>query len=209
MKPDPNQQGASGERLVSEGLAKLPFTYRQFDNLVVPVHPWSSQTTQIDHVVLSPVGVFVIETKKYAGRIFGSEHDSWWLQTLGNQRFPFRNPLHQNQHHVSVLIRQLGLPSPAFHPIVAFIGLAQFGSPLPSNVITTIAPGVPGLRRYIDQFTQPVLSTQQLFTAAAKLIELKNNGLTVEDHVRSIRNRDLGRRLDEAMRLRQIAQGGN
>jgi hypothetical protein len=97
-------------------------------------------------VVISPVGIFVIETKKYAGRIFGAEHDAWWVQVLGSLRFPFRNPLQQNQHHVSVLVRHLGLPSSAFHPVVAFVGLTQFRSPLPSNVITTIAPGVPGLR---------------------------------------------------------------
>jgi len=30
-------------------------------------------TTQIDHFLLSPYGLFVIETKNYKGWIFGSE----------------------------------------------------------------------------------------------------------------------------------------
>ncbi|KAF1020250.1 MAG: hypothetical protein GAK29_03691 [Acinetobacter bereziniae] len=32
-----------------------------------------NQTTQIDHILLSPFGIFVIETKNYKGWISGSE----------------------------------------------------------------------------------------------------------------------------------------
>jgi hypothetical protein len=41
-------------------------------------------TTQIDHVVVSPFGVFVIETKTYKGWIFGNPRDAQWTQALHN-----------------------------------------------------------------------------------------------------------------------------
>jgi hypothetical protein len=207
---NPEQRGAQGEQLVSDGLAKLPSTYQRIANLVVPVNRWSTQTTQIDHVISCPFGIFVVETKRFQGTVSGEEHDLLWFQNLGGRRFAFRNPLNQNRHHVSVLAHHLKLPSSVFRPVMAFVGLTRLVSPhLPVNVLSTIAPGVPGLRRYIDQFTQTVLSPQELFTATAKLIDIKNNGLTVEDHLRSIRNCDLGRRLDEAMRLRRKTHSGN
>jgi hypothetical protein len=59
---------------------------------------------------------------------------------------------------------------------------------------------------YIEQITQPILSAEELSAATAKLIELKGNGLTTQDHVRSIYNRDLSRRLAKAMRLRRNTQ---
>ena len=39
-------------------------------------------TTQIDHIVLSPFGVFVIETKNYKGWIFGGERQKMWTQKI-------------------------------------------------------------------------------------------------------------------------------
>jgi hypothetical protein len=36
---NPEQKGALGEHLVSNGLAKLPLHYHRIDNLVVRVHP--------------------------------------------------------------------------------------------------------------------------------------------------------------------------
>src|SRR5206468_3484784 len=43
--------------------------YRLFHNLILPT---PDGTTQVDHVVVSTHGIFVIETKNYGGWIFGS-----------------------------------------------------------------------------------------------------------------------------------------
>ena len=40
--------------------------------------PYKGGTTQVDHVVLSPYGVHVIETKNYKGWIFGKENQRNW-----------------------------------------------------------------------------------------------------------------------------------
>ena len=44
--------------------------YRSVHDLTLPT---LDGTTQVDHVVVSPFGVFVIETKDLAGWIFGDE----------------------------------------------------------------------------------------------------------------------------------------
>ena len=67
---------------------------------------------------------------------------------------------------------------------MVFVGRTQLLSPnLPHNVITTIAPGVPGLRRYIDNDLPARFIPKSTVSAAAKLIQFKNKGLTIEDHI--------------------------
>lgn len=47
-------------------------------------------TTQIDHILISPYGVFVIETKNYKGWIFGSAHQKKWTQQIYKKDLNFK-----------------------------------------------------------------------------------------------------------------------
>src|SRR5574338_503996 len=60
--------------------------YHLLNHLTLPV---GDGTTQIDHVLVSRFGVFVIETKHYSGWIFGSPEDRYWTQSQlrGKHRF--------------------------------------------------------------------------------------------------------------------------
>ncbi len=60
-------------------------------------------TTQIDHILLSPFGVFVIETKNYKGWIFGGERQKVWTQKIYKKTYKFQNPVYQNYKHIKVL----------------------------------------------------------------------------------------------------------
>jgi restriction system protein len=94
-------------------------------------------TTQIDHVIVSRYGIFVIETKNMSGWIFGSERQPEWTQSLpGGRKFRFQNPLHQNARHVRVLEEFLDVPADTLHSVVVFIGDAEFKNPMPDNVMT-------------------------------------------------------------------------
>lgn len=48
--------------------------------------PTEEGTTQIDHIVFSENGIFVIETKGHKGWIFGKENDRNWTQYLKGGR---------------------------------------------------------------------------------------------------------------------------
>ena len=87
-------------------------------------------TSQVDHIVVSPYGIFVIETKNYKGWIFGHENSEQWTQSLVGHRsffgwtsrkYKMGNPIKQNIAHVRAvrnLLKDLG----DFHiiPIVVF-----------------------------------------------------------------------------------------
>src|SRR5262249_8834416 len=72
-------KGALGERLVSRSLHRHldRHEYRLFNDLILPA---LDGTTQIDHVIVSRYGVFVIETKNMKGWIFGSADQAVWTQ---------------------------------------------------------------------------------------------------------------------------------
>lgn len=195
------EKGRLGEQLVGDALARLPSGYHTFNNLIVPVRKSATQTTQIDHVVTCAGGIIVIETKKFEGTIVGGAQDRRWFQILGSQRFAFPNPLRQNQLHVEVLRKHFGLSLEFFHPVVVFVGLAKLAPGMPSNVISTIAVGTPDLRRYLESIVQSKLSPIQLSAINGKLMELSHSGLTLDDHLRSIRSLDLERRVTHMLEL--------
>lgn len=79
-----------------------------------------SELIQIDCVAINEQGIFVFESKDYAGWIFGSLNDQCWTQVLsfGKEKHPFYNPIKQNQLHVNALTDFLGDNLPIYSIIV-------------------------------------------------------------------------------------------
>lgn len=93
-------RGAKGERTVTEILHSLGLHYIVLNDLLIQgVHGDS----QIDHVVISPYGIFVIETKCWSGWISGSENSYQWKQTIYKEKFDKPNPIYQNKVHVDAI----------------------------------------------------------------------------------------------------------
>ena len=91
-------KGYIGEKQVSKRLRKLnKRKYKVLNNVLLKT---ANGSTQIDHVVISIYGIFVIETKNYKGLIFGSENDENWTQVIYKNKGKFRNPIKQNYGHV-------------------------------------------------------------------------------------------------------------
>lgn len=102
--------GRKGERQVSARLAKLP------DDAIVlnDVHVMAgSRSAQIDHMVISPKGIFVLESKRWRGRIEGDERAAIWRQVRPDGRHvKLHNPVRQSQRHAEMLqahLRSRGL----------------------------------------------------------------------------------------------------
>ena len=131
----PRVCGASGETLLAAVLRrKLDASlYHVLNDIYLPLEDGS--TTQIDHVVISPFGVFVIETKTYKGWIFGNPRDAQWTQVLHRRKSRFQNPLRQNYLHVQRLVALTGLLADVVHSVVAFSGEATFKTKLPPEVM--------------------------------------------------------------------------
>ncbi|MFT5469848.1 MAG: restriction system protein [Verrucomicrobiales bacterium] len=165
----PEVKGRIGEWAVSKGaLRKLdPQIYRIFEDLYVPKSK-GEEFAQIDHVVLSEFGIFVIETKNYGGWIFGDADSYKWTQTFPGKKTRFYNPLRQNAVHVRALQQLLDLPDDVFHSVVYFIGDSEFKTPMPDNVIRK------GLRKYIERRREKLLSPEQFAEAERRMVTLGN-----------------------------------
>jgi hypothetical protein len=97
----PKIKGFIGENKASKALKRLNNEqYTVLNNIELNI---KGSTSQIDHVIVSDYGIFVIETKNYKGWIFGYEKDKSWIQVIYKYRRKFYNPILQNQGHIYAL----------------------------------------------------------------------------------------------------------
>jgi hypothetical protein len=146
-----------GESAVRNVLLKyLPGpNYHLMNNITLP---FEDGTTQIDHILVSRYGIFVIETKHYKGWIFGDEKSHKWTQVIYHYKSTFINPIHQNFKHM-VAIRNLldFIPQDNIHPIVVFTGEAEFKTICPNGVMDIFS-----LPDYIKDFKEIVLTENRM-----------------------------------------------
>lgn len=139
--------------------------YRDLNNVTIPK---SNGTTQIDHIIVSRYGIFVIVTKNMEGWIFGDEKQPQWTQSLYGKKFRFQNPLHQNYRHTKALEEFLGLPASHFHSAVCFVGeTCKLKTALPANVINV------GPFGYIKAKTEVLMPDDQV----AAIVEAIKTGM--------------------------------
>ena len=159
-------KGALGEWALHRVLMKeLPASFQHYRNLVIPAE--KGDFTEVDHLVVSPFGIFVIEVKNYRGWIFGGEKQPKWTLQHFRSKHQFMNPLHQNYKHTEAVKQLLGLngqDGDNVHSVVAFSLRAEFKFPMPPNVMYTDLVG-----DYINRFTQPSFSDEQIRVFSARL----------------------------------------
>jgi len=131
--------------------------YHRLNNITLPLAKGGS--TQIDHVIVSIYGIFVIETKNYKGWIYGSENQRQWTQSFPNgSKFKFQNPLRQNYLHIKTLADLLGLELSYFHSMIAFIGECELKTrdELPEHVLTS------GMVSYVKKKQDKILNEEEV-----------------------------------------------
>ena len=131
-------KGKVGERKIAKALNKLdPAVYHVMNDIMLL--DGISGTTQIDHVVFSVYGIFVIETKYYSGWIFGDFKSKKWCQSIYGVRSYFQNPYRQNYKHICCLADLTGVPKNSFVQVVAFTGNCSVKTieKLPKSFVTT------------------------------------------------------------------------
>ncbi len=116
----PKGKGLYGEFLIKLRLGKTKEDTKYVFNNCLFLD--GEKTIQIDHIVVSSKGVIVIETKNYAGRIYGEENSQEWTQVLnfGKVKNKFYNPLKQNSSHCYYIRKLLPQNTPVL-PFVVFV----------------------------------------------------------------------------------------
>jgi restriction system protein len=179
-------KGWLGEWLVNRTLAKIvdknTGTSFRFNDVLLATQ---DGTTQVDHVLLTNKGLFVIETKNMKGWIFGSANQKRWTQQIYRHKSVFQNPLHQNYKHTQTLQALLSLDSAVVHSVIVFVGDVKFKTTMPSNVI-----GRDKLASYIDDFTEVVFSQGELLKLSSQLSEgkLASSFTASRNHIKHVRD---------------------
>lgn len=190
-------KGKLGEFKVNVGLSFLldPKVYRLVKNVTLPI---ADGTTQIDHLVISPYGIFVIETKNIKGWIFGLPTQARWTQVIFHFKKRFQNPLLQNKLHVKAVRELLGLKSDQVHNVVVFVGACTFKTRMPPEVLQ----GVGGLAGFIRKKSRVVFTEDEVrrFTKDILTHRLGPGFLTERTHVRNVK-----RKISENKAISKIA----
>lgn len=161
----PQLKGWLGESVVHGMLSRNldPATYKIVRDVMLPV---DDATTQIDHIVVSRFGIFVIETKTMKGWIFGSEADAKWTQQLFRKKCSFQNPIRQNYRHTKTLAELTTIPDSYFKSVIAFSGEAVFKTPMPAHVLH-----IRDLCPFISSFRDVIIQDEQVPEIVAAISE--------------------------------------
>src|SRR5690625_10174 len=155
--------------------------YRRFHDVIIPS---GNGTTQIDHLLVSPYGLFIVETKNKRGWIFGSQSQKNWTQSLYGNNYSFQNPIRQTFRQKKVIAEFLKVDETVIRTITYFVGNCRFKTELPSNVIRS------RLGKYIKQFKHPILSTEEVDRIVGEIkLYIDKSSITTKDHIRSLYKR--------------------
>ena len=147
-----------------------------------------NQSTQIDHILLSPYGVFVIETKNYKGWIFGGERQKMWTQKIYKKSYKFQNPLHQNYKHQKVLEDILSdiVEPELIHSVIVFMPDCEFKTQMPVNVFRGVA-----WIDYVKGFKEIIIPPMKLKRIQLRIEKeiLEKSWKTNRKHVQNLKDR--------------------
>ena len=119
-------KGARGEVAIAFVLARLPGGYSVFNGVDISDKGGPFRTHDFDHVVLTPTGLVVVETKNWRGRL---TFDDGAIQIDGIT--PQRPPVAQVAEEASALSEWLGKNMP--EPVQVIPLLCFAGDPLPAD----------------------------------------------------------------------------
>lgn len=142
-------------------------------------------TTQIDQVIVSNYGIFVIEIKTYRGWIYGGEHQKKWYQVFNkNSKYPFMNPIHQNWLHIKALKETMkyNLHKDAFKTVILFSGEVKLKSDFPDFVVKGL-----NYIDYIKSFKEEILTDIEVNYVIERMKEFEATSKDHKKHIEKIR----------------------
>jgi hypothetical protein len=196
----PSIKGRLGEFEVKKQLNKLDAEeYTVLHDVLLPTV--KGKTSQLDHLVISKAGIFVIETKNYRGWIYGSERSKQWTQVIYKRKERFYNPLFQNYGHIQALKQIVGEQFPIpYYSLVVFSERAVLKkmevSALNTHVLQT-EQLLKCLKGYQEEMLNPMQRKGILYRLQARSIERKE---ARKGHIEQIKK-------DQAEKKSQIKAG--
>ncbi|MCT6699890.1 nuclease-related domain-containing protein [Rheinheimera sp. 4Y26] len=143
--------GFIAERQLAKLLSnRLSDDYRHYHNVILKTA--QGDLTEIDHLLVSPFGIFVIEVKNYQGWIFGGQHHAHWVVQHYRRKNQFPSPIRQNYKHTEAVAHFFEIDSTIktekIFSIIAFSDRAEFKTAMPDNVLH-----IEDVGRYIEKIS--------------------------------------------------------
>lgn len=194
-------EGKDGESYTRRYCFNLDFPkYRQYHDMLIPASP---RPTQIDHIIVSEFGIFVIETKTMSGWIYGDADSPKWTQAFHGKKYIFQNPLRQNDFHTLTLAKYLNIDHKKMFSVVVFWGDCEFKTDLPENVRRT------AFVEYIRRKKQILLTKEEKNRVCQILHDLKESNLdkSRQEHVKSLKSTEICPRCGGKLRQFMVRKG--
>lgn len=180
----PRGKGIIGEFIVNI-TAKLKLDKKQYHLIKNITLPTKNGTTQIDHIIISEYGLFVIETKHLKGLISGDKKQKYWTQEISNYTNKFQNPLHQNYKHIKTLEKILKIKSYKIFSVIVFTGDSKFKTKMPENIIHGVS-----YIHYIKSKRRKIISQKEVIKMIASIesSRLSRSFKTNREHIKHVKS---------------------
>ncbi|MBO6226039.1 MAG: NERD domain-containing protein [Psychrobacter sp.] len=178
-------KGAIGELKVRFVVwSYLGFTHKTLNNVTIELP--NNRTSQIDHILISCYGIFVIETKNFKGDITIDESSGYWTQSFNSISYQFYSPIRQNSNHIRSLKYLLEDKDYPYFNVVCFVGSASFRQDvLPQELSVGMLKAV----ELIMSKDEEVLSKEEVAIIIEKIKKdrMPNNRHTKRLHLKNIK----------------------
>lgn len=151
--------------------------------------------SQIDLVVITQIGVIVIEVKHFSGWVYGTGNREKWVQVFkyGKEKYRFYNPIFQNEQHIQSLKNQLNpMNDIPFYSLIVFYGSCVLKeiSNIPESTKIVYSYGViPEINSLLQNaYSAKPIDTTEIYQI---LIEGVRNGESIEiqhQHILNVKN---------------------
>ena len=141
-------------------------------------------STEIDHILITRGGIFIIETKTNKGIIYGNKDDEYWISRKKEYQEDksIKNPIIQNNGHINHLKRMFKNYPPKMISVIIF-PLADISN-INSNVVFNLNDAID----YIIKLTKSnKYSIQYVERINKQILDIKSKySISKEKHIKNI-----------------------
>ncbi len=113
------QKGKIGEQIIVDHIQKeIDIYHKIIQNVILSK---DGKETEVDIILITCVGIYVIESKNFKGYIYGTDTGRIWTEWFShNYKYHFDNPVLQNEYHIEFMAHSLNRDLSDFHSYIVF-----------------------------------------------------------------------------------------
>ncbi len=145
-------------------------------------------SSEIDHIVITRGGIFVIETKNWSGIIKGNPNEETWMQIKPNrdQQKKVKNPILQNEKHIQHLMHRFQSNPPKRISRVVFSGSVTLD--VKNNRLFTTESANQFIRKRTEEAPYSRQYVERVYNQFEDI--LNHYGITKEEHLKNIQEKN-------------------